>query len=295
MHNRIQRYNINFLANEFLNVLSRSFLDSVQIFNQVSIEKDSHIIESAYQNAKKRVLFLDYDGTLVGFNSIPDQAKPDEELKNLLLELVNDPLNTVVLISGRERHSLEKWFSELDLSIIASHGLWLRYSGQKEWIMNVSLDNDWIESIRHTLELYIDRMPGSLIEEKEYSIALHYRQCDPDMVAVKLSEVREILLSMIQSSTLSLQEGNKVLEVKDNRVNKGYVASSFIQNQDYDFIFAAGDDFTDEDLFSSLPSDAYTVKIGSGNTYAKYHLKSWKSMRLILKKFAAISNQLSHD
>lgn len=295
MSRRIQRYHVGFWASEFLNTLNRFSLESAEIIYQRGIERDSYHIEYAYEKAAKRILFLDYDGTLVGFNSIPGQAKPDEELKSLLRELINDPRNTVVLISGRERYTLDEWFGDLDLNIIASHGLWLRYSGQQEWIMNLSLDDDWIESIRHTLELYTDRMPGSLLEEKDYSIALHYRQCDPDMAAVKLSEVREILLSMIQSTTLGLQEGNKVLEVKDSRVSKGYGSSSFVQNQDYDFIFAAGDDFTDEDLFSALPDDAFTVKIGLGNTSAKYRLKSWKSMRVILKKFAAISAALPRD
>lgn len=161
--------------------------------------------------------------------------------------------------------------------------------------MTTSLDNDWKDPIRHIMELYTDRIPGSLIEEKDYSLAWHYRQSDPDMIAVKLSEVRETLRSIIQSETLGLQEGNKVLEVKDNRVNKGFGAAAFTQNQDYDFIFAVGDDYTDEDLFSSLPQDAYTVKIGLGNTNAAYFLKSWQSMRLLLKKFADISNHLKKE
>jgi len=293
MHRRIQRYNVEFWASEFISTLNRTVNDS-QTISQRSIEKYSDKIDSAYENASKRVLFLDYDGTLVGFNSIPDQAKPDAELKQLLSELVNDPKNTVVLISGRDRHILEEWFGHLDLHIIASHGLWLRHPGEKEWTMTVSLDNDWKESVRHILELYTDRMPGSLIEEKDYSLAWHYRQCEPDMVSVKLSEVRETLLDTTQSTTLGLQEGNKVLEIKDNRVNKGYAASAFIQYQDYDFIFAVGDDFTDEDLFSALPQDTFSVKIGLGNTHANYYLKSWRSMRLILKKFVKISDRLKN-
>lgn len=186
---------------------------------------------------------------------------------------------------------MDEWFGHLDLHIIASHGLWLRHPGEKDWTMTATLDNNWKESVRHILELYTDRIPGSFIEEKEYSLAWHYRQCEPDMVAVKLSEVRETLLSTTQSSTLALQEGNKVLEIKDNRVNKGYTASAFIQNQEYDFIFAAGDDFTDEDLFTELPQDTFSVKIGLGNTHANYYLKSWRSMRLILKKFVDISKR----
>lgn len=289
MHRRIRRYNVEFWAEEFLSALKRTAIDSAQNIAQRNIEKDSRKLEQAYIMAEKRVLFLDYDGTLVGFSSIPDQAKPDDELIDLLQELISDPANTVVLTSGRERHSLEQWFGKLNLHIIASHGLWIRHPGQKDWTMTISLDNDWKDSVRHILELYTDRMPGSFVEEKEYSLVWHYRQCEPDMVAAKLSEVRETLLSMIQSSTLGIQEGNKVLEIKDNRVNKGYAASNFIRNQGYDFILAVGDDYTDEDLFTALPPSAFTVKTGLGNTSARYYLKSWISMRFILKKLSSLS------
>lgn len=291
MHRRLQRYNVDFWAEDFLNALQRTVTESAQSIVQRSIKKDFHLVEDAYQQAQKRVLFLDYDGTLVGFSSMPDKAKPDEELLSLLKDVSDDPRNTVVIISGRERFTLEKWFQDINLHIIASHGLWIRYLGQ-DWIMTASLDNDWKDAIRHIMELYTDRIPGSFIEEKDYSLAWHYRQCDPDMIAVKLSEVRETLLATTQSETLGLQEGNKVLEVKDVRVNKGFGASVFLQNQDYDFIFAVGDDYTDEDLFSALPPKAFTVKIGLGNTNATYFLKSWQKMRVILKRFADKSNHL---
>ncbi len=292
MHRRLQRYNVEFWAAEFLSALERAFMYSNQTVSQKSIERESHKIEEAYKNAKKRVLFLDYDGTLVGFKSTPEQAKPDDELKTLLSELANDPRNMVVIVSGRDRHTLGEWLGGLNLHLIASHGLWLRRPDQEDWTMLVSLDNDWKESVRHILELYTDRMPGSLIEEKDFSFAWHYRQCEPDMVAVKLSELREALMSLTQSTTLGLQEGNKVLEIKDSRVNKGYVASLLTQYEDFDFILGVGDDYTDEDMFLSLPSNAFSIKIGLGSIHAKYHLKSWRSMRSILKKFIEISKSL---
>ncbi|MDT3704421.1 MAG: bifunctional alpha,alpha-trehalose-phosphate synthase (UDP-forming)/trehalose-phosphatase, partial [Thermincola sp.] len=78
MHQRLRRFDVEFWASEFLNALQNTVLYSAQTIAQRSIEKDSQLIESAYQNAKKRVLFLDYDGTLVGFQATPEQAKPDQ-------------------------------------------------------------------------------------------------------------------------------------------------------------------------------------------------------------------------
>lgn len=288
MHKRLKRYNVEFWASDFINALNRTTLDLVDN-TQINIDKNSSIIQNEYKNANKRILLLDYDGTLVGFKSLPELAKPDEALKKLLIELVKDPKNMVVIVSGRDKHTLGEWFGDLDLHLIAAHGLWLRHPNQ-EWTMTVSLDNDWKDSVRHILELYTDRMPGSLIEEKDFSLAWHYRQCDPDIVTVKLGELKGALRSMTQSMSLGIQEGNKVLEVKDSKVNKGYGVSLILQDQNFDFILAVGDDITDEDLFSSLQEDAFTVKIGAGNTLARCRMKSWKSTRKLLEKFVNPDN-----
>jgi trehalose 6-phosphate synthase/phosphatase len=290
MHQRLQRYNVKFWAREFLTNLKEHMADSYQNFAAKNLEENSQKIEDAYQASQKRVLFLDYDGTLVGFKSLPEQAKPDKKLIRLLSGLATDPKNTIVIVSGRDKYILEEWFGDLNIHILASHGLWLRHPQEKEWIMTTPLDNNWKDAVRSIMTLYTDRTPGSFIEEKDYSLAWHYRQCEPDMVARKLSEIREDLMDLIRSTTLGLQEGSKVLEVKDSRVNKGYVLSLFIQNNNFDFILGAGDDYTDEDLFLALPPDSFSIKIGIENTQAKYQLKSWQSMRKLLSKLVMINN-----
>ncbi len=290
IHKRLQRYNVKFWAREFLTTLKEDVTKSNQNIAARNLEKNSPIIERAYQNSQKRALFLDYDGTLVGFKSLPEQAKPDEQIITLLSDLALDPKNTVVIVSGRDKYILEEWFGDLNIHILASHGLWLRHPLEKEWIMTTPLDNNWKDTVRSIMTLYTDRTPGSFIEEKDYSMAWHYRQCEPDMVVVKLSEIRENLMALTRSTTLGIQEGNKVLEVKDTRVNKGYVSSLFIQHNNFDFILGAGDDYTDEDLFLALPPHSFSIKIGLENTHARYKLKSWQSMRKLLSKLVMISN-----
>ncbi len=281
LHKRLKRYNVDFWAEEFIEAVSRAVKESEQKVTR-NIDQNKALVADAYGKAKKRIIFLDYDGTLVGFKSIPQQAKPDPELKRILFNLVDDPKNTVVIVSGRDRYALEDWLGDLRLYMLAAHGLWRREQ-DGEWKMTAPLDNSWKEMISNILQMYTDRMPGALIEEKDYSLAFHYRQCEPDMVKMKLGEVRSALSSTIQSMSLGIQEGNKVLEIKDNRVDKGQSAAAFIYDQDYDFILGVGDDRTDEDLFNALPQDAFSIKIGMGNTHARFRLRSWKSMRELLK------------
>ncbi|MCA1296558.1 bifunctional alpha,alpha-trehalose-phosphate synthase (UDP-forming)/trehalose-phosphatase [Paenibacillus sp. alder61] len=287
MHHRISRYHVRFWADEFIHALSSAEQDAKPSKPLLQLTGDSPL-EEAYQSAEHRLLFLDYDGTLVGFKATPDQAKPDEELKRLLTELSKDTANKVVIITGRDRHIIEKWLGDLNVYIIASHGLWFRKPGDS-WVKTINVDDAWKEPIRHILEMYTDRMPGSLIEEKDYSLAWHYRQCEPDTIAQKRDELREALISITQSMSLGVLEGNKVLEVKDARVNKGHGVHLLTRNDKYDFILGVGDDHTDEDLFAALPEEAYSIKIGSGNTHAAYRLKSPKEMRVLLRKMVEFS------
>ncbi|MGB8705548.1 MAG: trehalose-phosphatase, partial [Gillisia sp.] len=79
--------------------------------------------------------------------------------------------------------------------------------------------------------------------------------------------------------------GNKVLEIKSSGVNKGKAASKLLLKQNYDFIFAIGDDWTDEFLFQELPEDAYTVKVGLKKTSATYYIDGTKKVRALLQDF----------
>ncbi len=292
MHQRLKRYNVEFWAADFIKELHNAVLETIGINRQISIEKDSHRLESAYRNADQRILLLDYDGTLVGFHGVPEAARPDEEIKALLTELTQDSKNTVVIISGRNRSTLEKWLGDIDgLYLVAGHGLWVYLPDEKKWNMTVVPDSAWKDIVRPIVEMYIDRMPGALMEEKDFSIALHYRQCESNMATIKIREIKETLMDMTNSSVISILEGNKVLELKDSRVNKGMTASFLIRRNDYDFCLGVGDDITDEDLFAAIPEDGFSVKIGLGSTSAAYSLKSWKSMRKLLRRLTEISRE----
>jgi trehalose 6-phosphate synthase/phosphatase len=283
IHRRLERYNVRFWATDFLTSLQNHERLSDLEQDIENIEQNAAEMINGYRQAEKRLILLDYDGTLVGFTSLPQQARPDRSLKEMLTALAANPQNTLAIVSGRDRHTLEEWLGDLPVHLVGSHGLWVKKHRQ-DWKMTVSLDNHWKPSILEVMQLYSDRMPGSFIEEKDYSIAFHYRKCDPDMTADKLSEIRDALLTMTQTMSLGIQEGHKVLEVKDVRINKGMGVTSLLNRDHYDFILAAGDDKTDEDLFLILPSHAYTVKVGFGFTSAAYYVNDWNAMRSLLQQ-----------
>lgn len=86
-------------------------------------------IQHQYLHAKKRLILLDYDGTLVPFQKRPEDASPTPQLLDTLQKLTADPLNHVVINSGRDHFTLEKWLGALPISFAAEHGAFYKENG----------------------------------------------------------------------------------------------------------------------------------------------------------------------
>ena len=139
--------------------------------------------------------------------------------------------------------------------------------------------------IRPILETFVDRTAGTFIEEKNYSLAWHYRKADPELGEKRANELSTVIKELASSQELSVLDGNKVLEVKNSGVNKGKAVTKLILNKNYSFIFAIGDDWTDEFMFQDLPDDAYTVKVGLQKTAAKFYVDDTDRVRDLLNQF----------
>ncbi|MFD2784506.1 bifunctional alpha,alpha-trehalose-phosphate synthase (UDP-forming)/trehalose-phosphatase [Hymenobacter rubripertinctus] len=236
-----------------------------------------------YRAADRRLLLLDYDGTLSPFHDDPQQAGPDEELLLLLRALTDIPENRVVIISGRDRTTLEAWLGHLPVDFILEHGVWLRPQGE-EWRLFQALNNDWRDEIRTILDLYVARTAGSFVEEKDFSLVWHFRRADAELGAMRARELMNHLTFITSNADLQVMEGNKVIEIKTAGINKGTAAARWLATYPTDFIFAIGDDRTDEDTFRVMPPEAYTVKVGPApRSLARYHVAGPTDVRHILR------------
>lgn len=288
LQKRLKRYNVEKWANDFMNALEKT-KDSRTVFQAKLIsEKIQQEIIEKFNKAENRILFLDYDGTLVNFVNNPENAFPDESLKALIQSLTELKNTKVVLISGRDKESLGKWWLKIPVVLIAEHGVWIRKVG-KDWVLSENVLNTWMESVRPVIETFVDRTPGTFLEEKNYSLAWHYRNSDPELGEIRANELSNVLKGLISNHGLNVLEGNKVLEIKSSGVNKGKAANKLLLNKEYDFIFAVGDDWTDEYLFKELPESAFTVKVGMKKTAATYYLKDTDKVRNLLSGFAQIN------
>ena len=97
----------------------------------------------AFSKADRRLIFLDYDGTLVGFHKEPQKASPDKELLTIMKDLTDNPKNDVVIISGRDRHTLFRWLGKFPVGFITEHGVWLKEKTEQDWQMAAPLTDEW--------------------------------------------------------------------------------------------------------------------------------------------------------
>ncbi|THD67378.1 bifunctional alpha,alpha-trehalose-phosphate synthase (UDP-forming)/trehalose-phosphatase [Robertkochia marina] len=284
LQKRLRRYSIDKWAAEFFKALK-----ATQNLGQVIVA--SHMNQDIRENmmnkfkkAKSSLMMLDYDGTLTGFRDNPEDARPDEALIGLLKQLNEIPGNDMVIISGRDRETLEKWFGKYEFKMITDHGVWL-HTKEDGWVSLERLRVNWMENIRPILETFVDRTPGTFIEEKKYSLAWHYRKADPELAQIRVMELNTVLTSLISNNELSVLKGNKVIEIKSSNVNKGRALSRLLNEKEYDFLFAVGDDWTDEYMFEEMPSEAFTVKVGYKKTKARFFVHTPERVRPLLAQF----------
>src|SRR5690554_466411 len=288
LQKRLKRYNVRKWATDFLNTLDKVRQNEQKYLVKKLTERTKVNILEDIKQSKNCIFFLDYDGTLIDFRDNPQHAKPDTELYELLDNLSENPSNRVVLISGRDKSTFEEWFGKKPYTLIVEHGVWIRPAGS-DWEMIEQLDDSWKDNIRSSLEFYVDRTPGSFVEEKNFSLVWHHRKTDPELGLNRAIELKDELTSLVANLNLEILEGNKVIEIKNRGINKGRAAQKVLQLNPAEKIVAIGDDWTDEYLFSAIPSEAVTIKVGMANTLAGYKVENYEEVRDFLKRIAAIS------
>ena len=291
MRERLRAFNASVWAHNFLDTLQRVKAAQGNLETRHLSHMSGKIGES-FRGAKRRLLLLDYDGTLVPFASDPNQAVPDLEIIGLLKRLCDLPRTDVYLISGRGRKILAQWFKGININLIAEHGAWIR-ENEGEWKTPKSMNSDWKDALRPIFQMYVDRLPGSLIEEKEFSVAWHYRKANAELGELRSKELKDDLVQYTANFDVQVLEGSKVVEVRNAGVNKGTAASNCVLSLRPDFILAVGDDQTDEDMFRSLFSKAFTIRVGSSLSLAHYYLWDFGEVRKFLNEL--LENQISNQ
>lgn len=258
-------------VDEWKEVIERNeMLMKKYISKEVSLD-----IKRKYNASKRRLVMLDYDGTLAAFRRDPEKASPTTEVKNMLRKLCDDERNTVVINSGRDHRTLDKWLGDLPLSFAAEHGAFYKENGV--WHENVE-PQAWDERLMSILREFEDKTPNSRLEVKATAVAWHYRKVDNWIGMFRAQQLMHALIPICSQNNLQIMRGNKIVEVKPAEYSKGSEVQRILNQRSYDFILAIGDDVTDEDMFRALPEEAVTIKVGYACDDARYNLLGQKDV-----------------
>ena len=279
MQKRLRRYTVQRWANEFMRALNSVI--KIDDTHTIKIETAQKInIKKSFENSSKKLIIIDYDGTLVEFNENPELAIPDENLINLIKDLNKKTDTHVAIVSGRDKKFLNKWFGKIPITLIAEHGHYQKVNNE-DWTNKLKVSNLWMEDLIPLFETFTDRTPGTFIEKKKNSLVWHYRKSDPELASDRVVEFKTVLTSLI-SEELQVLDLNKAIEIISVRINKGVAISELFKNN-YDFIICMGDDISDEYMFNTLPEDSFSIKVGNKNTNAKYYIQNPLEVRKLLK------------
>jgi trehalose 6-phosphate synthase/phosphatase len=290
MQKRIREYDVNAWAEDFFTELKKIKVKQKE-FEIMFIDRDTkRLLCETYRVSKKRLLLLDYDGTLVSFAHTPHEAKPDTVLLTLLEQIAKDKNNEVYIISGRDSHTLQTWLGHLPLHIVAEHGAKTKCFNE-DWMVDKSINADeaWKDIISQVMAVYVKRCANTFVEQKEYSLVWHFRNAEAQQAKLRSTELYNELCPIAHALNLEVLPGNKIIEVRVKGIDKGYIAKKLIAEKNYDFILACGDDNTDEDMFKILANlaQSHTIKIGDVASYAKYNLHTPQMMVSLLGYLAS--------
>jgi len=204
-------------------------------------------------------LLLDIDGTILDIAPSPRQVWVPTGLRRTLLRLVELTEGAVALVSGRSIDDIDLIFSPLQLAAIGVHGAELRTSGDTDVQARVA---PLSKALKRKLAAIAELGPGILVEDKGYSLALHYRLAAEKGPAV-LAAVGAIC-SNVPEEAVEILPGKLVVDVKPAGLNKGAAVCELMQCSPFvgrHPIFI-GDDTTDLPVFGIIPKfggQAYSV------------------------------------
>jgi len=230
-------------------------------------------------------LFLDLDGTLLEFAENPGSVTVPEGLRETLGRLAGALRGAIAFISGRTLADLDRLLGPGEFPLAAVHGLQRRDAAGR--LTSEVTDARALELVHHRLAGIAASHPGTILENKGVTLALHYRRC-PEVEQTLLDEVEAILGDC--SSELRLMRGSMVLEIRPEQGDKGRAIGQFMGEAPFQGrtpVFV-GDDVTDEDGFRTVNAlGGISIKVGDGPTCARHRLANTRAVIDWLNEFVA--------
>jgi trehalose 6-phosphate phosphatase len=248
-------------------------------------------LQKRIQSAKRRLVILDFDGTLAKIAKTPHEVVLKKNTKDYLTVLSQSSRYKLAVVSGRSLKNLKSFFHIKNAIYAGNHGLEL--AGDK---LSLPLQAKKARKLEALVRLLgeklkedFSRVPGMLIEDKNYTLSLHYRNVPREYVPFFKQEV-DRFRKQYAHWPLVWKEGKKVWEVRPAvKWDKGNMALYLSKHFSDALPIVIGDDVTDEDMFRALKYRGITIRVGrSESSLAQYYLKSQKGVQRFLQELAKL-------
>ena len=291
MRDRVCKYDSHYWAKSFLDALSRHIaFDDPPVGEHLQLPT----LQAEIRSSKRIAIFLDYDGTLREFVAEPSKAGPTPSIIKLLDQLENRTDVDVFIVSGRQETDLQRWLGHYPFTLVGEHGYRCRRRGETDWhVLTEDADLSWREPVLQVFRYFEGETPGSSIEQKRSALVWHYRRSDPEFGSWKAHQMMGELYETVSNLPVEIHHGKKIVEVSSVVVSKGNALRLFSAGEPYDLVICAGDDQTDESMFQADVDNLFSIKVGSGDTAARYRVNSPAEFRkLMTDAFASTEETL---
>ena len=236
-------------------------------------------------------ILCDLDGTLVPFASSPEEARPDADAVALVTELASLPGVTVAIVSGRPKDWLESFFPGDQVFLVAEHGAYRRGSGA--WENVADLDPAPLAALAVELDALVARHGGALLERKNTTVALHYRNVRRGRRGELLIEAFGIIDRFVaRHPAYERLEGVLVAEVRPASVKKSSAVPWMREKAGSGArLVCIGDDVTDEHMFQVCEPHDESIVVRTAEprrTAARWELTNSDEVRAVLRYFHGV-------
>ncbi|MBZ5514243.1 MAG: trehalose-phosphatase, partial [Acidobacteriia bacterium] len=234
-------------------------------------------VSARLRAARHVALFLDFDGTLLPLRRRPEDVWLDTGVRRRLARLARRRHVTVCLISGRQLADLRRRARVAGVFYLGLHG-WEREGKARQATPEV------LVRLKRSIGTGLAKLPGVWIEDKGFSLAIHYRGVPPAVVRRARLFLGECLKP--HRGQCRLLRGKKVWEILPAEVSgKGEAARNVLARLGGSALpVYVGDDTTDEAAFEALRG-GITVRVGPARrTKARYRLRNPQEVGRLLER-----------
>lgn len=248
-----------------------------------SLVTDWARVAAQIQSSCRVAVFLDFDGTLVHIAPRPDQVRLAPATRRVLRRLARHPRVTLVVISGRRRSEL--------LRYIGLPGI--RYFGLYGWESqgHSPLPSSALIALRRArvqLSIHLSSIPGIWVEDKYFSLSVHFLGASPPAKRRARRKLRSLLLPF--QEVLCVIENLRDAEIVPRYIfGKGIAVNRFLAKPTRCHVlpFYFGDDISDEPAFEAV-GKGISIRVGAARpTRARYSIRGPAAVAAVLTKLEA--------